>query len=78
MKRFDTVAKTNKTMKETYLNHEIHFLDNSNKHDNKELFLEPGDYNFRFNLTLLSSLPTSFEHQYGRVRYSINATMGKF
>lgn len=40
-----------------------------------DLYLEPGDYSYPFNIVLPPNLPTSFEHIYGRVRYSIYGTI---
>jgi hypothetical protein len=40
-----------------------------------ELYLEPGDMTFPFNIVLPPNIPTSYEHQYGKVRYSIQATI---
>lgn len=42
---------------------------------NNDLYLEPGDYSFPFNLVLPPNLPTSFEHHYGRIRYMLNGTI---
>lgn len=70
------MVKRTYRIKETYLNYELKLVDNKN--DTEELYLEPGNYTYRFGFNLPSSLPTSFEHQFGRVRYSISATIGKF
>lgn len=45
------------------------------KKENDELFLEAGEKSFSFEFVLPDNLPTSFEHEYGRIRYSLNATI---
>lgn len=57
---------------EQYLNANIIFL---SKQPNSDLYLEPGDYSYPFQIVLPPNLPTSFEHTYGQVRYSINGTI---
>lgn len=43
---------------------------------NEEAFdLDPGDYSKEFRFTLPCDLPPSFEHKYGRMRYTIQATL---
>lgn len=36
-----------------------------------ELYLEPGDYSYPFDVTLPFNLPTSFEYEFAYVRYSV-------
>jgi hypothetical protein len=43
--------------------------------NNQELYLESGKISFPFSIVLPSQLPTSYEHLYGKVRYSIQATI---
>lgn len=45
------------------------------KEENNDLFLEVGDYTYPFTVNLPLNLPTSFEHIYGKMRYSLNATI---
>lgn len=45
------------------------------KKENIELFLEQGEKSLPFELVLPDNLPTSFEHEYGRIRYTLNATI---
>jgi hypothetical protein len=40
-----------------------------------DLYLEPGEFSYPFNITLPTDLPTSFEHSIGRIRYSIIGTI---
>ena len=40
-----------------------------------DLYLEAGDYSYPFQIMLPPNLPTSFEHEYGQIRYSISATI---
>ena len=58
--------------KETYLNTTVIF---ANKPPNGDLYLEVGEYAYPFQIVLPSNLPTSFEHTYGKVRYSIYGTI---
>jgi hypothetical protein len=47
-----------------------------NKHANGgDLYLEAGVHNLPFNVILSPFLPTSIEHEYGHIRYSIEATI---
>lgn len=57
---------------EKYLDEKIMFME---KEGNSDLYLEPGDYAFPFQVTLPANVPTSFEHAYGRIRYSLNGTI---
>ena len=41
-----------------------------------ECELDPGDYSYSFQFTLPDSLPPSYEHSNGKVRYYILATVG--
>jgi len=43
--------------------------------NNDDLYLEAGNHSLPFNVILPPQLPTSFEHQFGKVRYSIQATI---
>jgi hypothetical protein len=45
------------------------------KQGSTDLYLECGDYSYPFQIVLPPNLPTSFEHMYGRVRYSIYGTI---
>jgi hypothetical protein len=40
-----------------------------------DLYLEAGVHNLPFNVILSPLLPTSFEHQFGKIRYSVRATI---
>ena len=42
---------------------------------NSDTYLEAGDYSYPFQVMLPPNLPTSFEHEYGQIRYSISATI---
>lgn len=37
--------------------------------------MEVGDYSYPFSVVLPPNLPTSFEHNIGRIRYSIRGTI---
>ena len=41
------------------------------KKPDENLSLEAGEYSYPFELLLPSNLPTSFEHDYGQIRYSL-------
>lgn len=58
---------------ETYLNYNT-MLVTKQPHEN-ELYLEAGDLTFPFNIVLPPNIPTSYEHQFGKVRYSVQATI---
>ena len=45
------------------------------KQGSQDLFLEPGDYSFPFQIQLPSNLPTSFESSNARIRYSLTSTI---
>ena len=45
------------------------------KKPGNDLYIEVGEYSYPFQLELPSDLPTSFEHEYGQIHYSINATI---
>ena len=57
---------------ENYLNYQILFLV---KPANQDLYLETGEYLYPFQIVLPPHLATSFEHSFGRVRYSIYSTI---
>jgi len=59
------------TAEKTYINKTIKFLFKQKC----ETYLEEGEYSFPFEILLPGSLPTSFEHEYGHIRYSIRATV---
>jgi hypothetical protein len=54
------------------LNLDIVFI---SKHGGNDLYLEVGDYSYPFQFALPINLPTSFEHTFGNVRYSLYATV---
>lgn len=41
----------------------------------EDIYLEPGEHQHPFQITLPPNLPTSFEHKYGRVRYKFVGTI---
>ena len=43
--------------------------------NNEDLYLEAGNHSMPFNVPLPAILPTSFEHECGRVRYSIKVSI---
>ena len=59
------------TAEKSYLNKTITFL----LKQKCDTYLEVGEYSYPFQVVLPSSLPTSFEHEYGHIRYSIRATI---
>ena len=62
-----------------YTNYEEHFnmklmlVYPEGSHD---LYLEPGDLSYPFQVNLPSNLPTSFEHDHAHVRYSFQGNIG--
>ncbi|CAF0854526.1 unnamed protein product [Brachionus calyciflorus] len=58
--------------KEKYLNKELPIL---NKRDDSDIYIEPGEHLYQFETSLPEGMPTSFEHQYGRIRYFIKARL---
>ncbi len=58
--------------KENYINGNLLFL---TKDQDKDLYLEPGVYTYPFRFQLPNDIPTSFEHELGRIRYYINGTI---
>lgn len=42
---------------------------------NFDLYLEAGDYSYPFQFLIPVSIPTSFEHPFGRIRYSLIGTI---
>lgn len=57
---------------EKYIDVMLFFL---KKEPNNDLYIEPGDYSYPFEIKLPDNLPTSFEHLNGRIRYSIKGTI---
>lgn len=45
------------------------------KQGSQDLFLEPGEYSYPFQIQLASNLPTSFEGKNGRIRYSLTSAI---
>ncbi len=45
------------------------------KPSGQDMYIEAGDYSYPFQVLLPPNLPTSFEHQYGQIRYSISSTI---
>ena len=41
----------------------------------EELFLEAGDHSYDFEVTIPKNAPSSFEHRYAILRYSLQATV---
>ena len=39
------------------------------------MLIEVGDYTYPFQVLLPPNLPSSFEHEFGQIRYSISATI---
>jgi hypothetical protein len=54
------------------LNVTVTFLVKESKND---MYIEVGSYCYPFKILLPSNLPTSFEHEYGHIRYSLNSTI---
>ena len=57
---------------ESYLNFDCVFVTKESKSD---LYLEPGDYSYPFDVVIPDNAPTSFEHVFGNVRYSVYCTI---
>lgn len=68
--RHESAGKDQRTYsaREVYLSDKILFV-------KENRIIEPGKYTFPFNFTLPPNLPTSFEHEIGRIRYSLNGTI---
>lgn len=60
------------TAEESYLNSTTPFM---MKQPESDMYIEAGDYSYPFQILLPPNLPTSFEHQFGQIRYSISATI---
>ena len=60
------------TSYEEYLNHNFLFVSKGSKED---LYLEVGESNYPFEINLPPKLPTSFEHQFGRIRYWVEVNV---
>ena len=45
------------------------------KQSSNDLYLDIGEYSYPFEIILPKNLPTSFEHNFGQVRYNINGTI---
>lgn len=58
--------------RESLIRSEIVFVAKQGEND---LFIEPGEHKYPFNITLPTHLPTSLEHVYGTIRYLIKATI---
>lgn len=56
---------------EQYLNVKVPLL----LKQNSDTYLDAGDHSYPFQVLLPPNLPTSFEHEYGQIRYSISATI---
>ena len=54
------------------MNFDIVFLSTNSEAD---LYLEEGEKSFPFEVLLSPNLPTSFEHSFGYVRYSIQSSI---
>ena len=57
---------------ETYFNSPIILL---SPNFNQDLYIEFGEMFLPFKFNLPVNIPTSFEHTYGRTRYSVDATL---
>jgi hypothetical protein len=40
-----------------------------------DLYLEAGEYNYPFQVVLPPNLPSSFEHYFGKIRYTVKGTI---
>ena len=58
---------------EEYFKMKLTFVYREGSHD---LYLEPGDLSYPFQVNLPSNLPTSFEHDHAHVRYSFQGNIG--
>ena len=58
--------------KQDFFNFQMYFL---TKTQGNDLYLEVGDYSYPFQFTLPINLPSSFEHQIGKTRYTIEGTI---
>lgn len=45
--------------------------------DSSEMTLETGNYKYQFNFLLPDSLPSSYCHKYGEVKYFVEATISR-
>ncbi|CAF0782805.1 unnamed protein product [Brachionus calyciflorus] len=57
---------------EKYIDVILFFL---KKEADNDLYIQPGDYSYPFEVKLPENAPTSFEHLNGRIRYSIKGTI---
>ena len=57
---------------ETYMNKQVIF---ATKGEISDLYIESGETNYPFELQLPNNLPTSFQHQFGRIRYHARGTI---
>ncbi|XP_059470817.1 arrestin domain-containing protein 17-like isoform X2 [Neocloeon triangulifer] len=60
---------------EEYFNTKFHVL--GSKNSSEELILEPGNYTYPFYCTLPANLPSSFEGDFGFIRYSLKAEVDR-
>jgi hypothetical protein len=62
----------------TYHEHEDYLNSNSifiEKKQDLDLYLEPGEYTYPFTFLLPDKIPSSFEHHYGKIRYTLKGTV---
>lgn len=50
----------------------MYFLTNQT---NEDLYLETGDYSFPFEFILPKNLPSSFQHDLGKIKYSLKGVI---
>lgn len=55
------------------MNFNVIFTKEPNK--NEELFLEPGTHSYKFETNIPYECPTSFEHAFGRIQYTVSCTI---
>ena len=61
-----------------YLNNEDYLRKNINFYENlsaTDYYQEVGEYSYPFEFDMPNGLPSSFEHELGRIRYSIVGTI---
>jgi hypothetical protein len=65
--------KLNRSNVEEYLNINLIFTKELRNHE--EFYLDTGEYIYPFQIQIPKQAPTSFEHSFGRICYSLNGTI---
>jgi hypothetical protein len=59
---------------EKIMNLNVNILPNE-YYNSTNIILEPGEYNYKFEIKLPEKLPSSFYHMFGRIKYEMKATL---